>query len=216
MFRQTDTCGWNDVSIVRFEATKGYNADEDIEMLAETMNSLSERVSSSVKAGGYGGYSVDDRNIKYYLVQWVGLPWRVEGDQTIVVEDNEYQLYQGEWVCEALWLNNVPWANRWFTVSATKIIVRMKHVLHANVALEPMSEDNRLPHLPWETRRQIIPKGPVKLSTEDHDFMMDEAHHREDFDHEEEMLDVSESEDKDEEEDDEDGEFSDESVSDNN
>ena len=211
IFKRDHNRGWNDVSIVRFEPGKGYDVDEDIEMLATTMNSLSERLSSSVKDGGFGGYSVDDGEFKYYLVKWVGVPRRVERDETITVEANECQLQRGEWICEAVWLDNVPRAKFWFTVGGTKIIVRLKHVLHSALSLQPISDTNKLPNMPESTRRQTIQKGPLKLSSVDHDFMMDEAHRRVDFDHEEEMLDVSDSEDDSSAEgEDEEGFFSDE------
>lgn len=168
-----------------------------------------------MREGGYGGYSVDDGEYKYYLVRWAGSPWRVEYDQKIKVEENEYQLYRGEWVCEAYWLNNVPRAKFWYTVGETKIVVRMKHVLHASLDLREISEDNKLPKLPEKTIRQVIPLHPIKISEDDHDFLMDEAHRREDFDHEEEVLNNSDDEDEDEEgEEDEDEIFSDGSVSD--
>ena len=76
----------------------------------------------------------------------------------------------------------------------------MKHFLQADLCLDPVTDNNCLPNLPEATRRQINNLDPLRLSEDDHDFMMDEAHRREDFDHEEDMLDVSDSEEEESEE----------------
>lgn len=100
----------------------------------------------------------------------------------------DYQLFEGgEWVCDGYWLDNVDRARYWYTVGQVKVIVRMKHVLHANLTMAPMSNDNKLPRLDRCYRDQILQKSPIKLSAKDYDFMMEEAHRREDYDYEEDI-----------------------------
>ena len=53
--------------------------------------------------------------IRYYIVQWAGKPRRVKKDEVVKVDGKDVQLFAGEWVCDGIWLNNVPRAKNWYT-----------------------------------------------------------------------------------------------------
>ena len=110
--------------------------------------------------------------VKYYRA--VGF----EKDQIVEVGGNEYQLFEGEWICEGLWLNHVPRARYWYTVGSVKIIVRLQHVLQADLDMAPLDDNNPLPRMPASTLREVLPLDPIKLCVLDHDYMMETAHQR--------------------------------------
>jgi hypothetical protein len=67
-----------------------------------------ERMAEKNIDGRYGAYLVDDAHIKYYLVQWTSLPWKIKSGTT----KTKCGLAQaGEYVCMGLWFNNVDRAS---------------------------------------------------------------------------------------------------------
>ena len=70
----------------------------------------------------------------------------------------------------------------------TVVTVRMKNVLHADLAMTPISANNPLPRLHQIVRNQVLPLNPHKLRLIDHDFMMDEISRRETMNIEEEVM----------------------------
>ena len=68
------------------------------------------------------------------------------------------------------------------------MIVRMKHILIANVPLDPVSDSNKLPKLARGVKEQLLNKYPQKMEVECHNFLMEEAHRRKELDHEEDQL----------------------------
>ena len=65
--------------------------------------------------------------------------------------------------------------------------------------MEALDDDNPLSRLPQSTLRQVLSFDPIKLSIDDHDYMMDEAHRREDFEFEE-SIDPEDEEDNEDDE----------------
>ena len=72
--------------------------------------------------------------------------------------------------------------------------MRMKHVLIANVPLDPVSNSNKLPKLARGVKEQLLNKYPRKMEVECHNFLMEEAHMRGELDHEEDQLEGKDSE----------------------
>ena len=60
--------------------------------------------------------------------------------------------------------------------------------MHTDLNMEALSNHNRLPRMDRATKETVLPLNPMKLSMDDHDELMDEAHRREDFDYEEELV----------------------------
>ena len=97
-------------------------------------------------------------------------------------------VFQGDWICQGRWLNRVDRAKYWYTVGDTVVTVRMKNVLHADLAMTPISANNPLPRLHQIVRIQVLPLNPHKLRLIDHDFMMDEISWRETMNIEQEVM----------------------------
>ena len=195
VFKIDEERGWNDVSILEFEPGKGCDEEELKDTLAVSLNDLGHQLALSIVEGGYGAYSVDGK-LDYYIVKWAGTPRQVEKDEVIRVDRKDVQLFAGEWVCDGIWLNHVPRAKNWYFVGNKKVTVRLKGLLHADLDMMPISADNPLPRINRRVKEQVLPLNPIKVSDYDHDYMMDEAHRREDFDFEEDfVMDDDESDD---------------------
>jgi len=186
------------------------------------MQGISRMMASDVKIGGFGAYPVlpdPDSNrsanaFDLYLVQWSSEPWEVQEDEVVEVEGEQVQLRKGEWVCKGKWLYDVPRALRWYFPGDIEIIVRMQTVLNADLNLEPYTDSNPMPRMNRTTMEQVLQKNPVKMSADDWDWMMDEAHRRIDFGFEEVVEDSSDDESDEESESESEDSMSDDSESD--
>ena len=70
----------------------------------------------------------------------------------------------------------------------------MKHVLMANIPLELVSNSNKLSRLGRGVKEQVMSKDPKKMEVECHNFLMEEAHMREELDHKKDQLGGKDSE----------------------
>ena len=196
IFRRGDDRGWNGWSILSFEGARGYEKDAHDEMTAHTVECIATLNARLVKVGNCGSYAVDDGEYRYYMVRWTCEPWQVKEDEIVKVENTSYSLFQNEWICRGRWFDCVPsTTEHWFTEGEQEVIVRMKHVLMANVPLDQVSDSNKLPKLARGVKEQLKDKCPQKLEVECHNFLMEEAHRREELDHEEDQLEGQDSED---------------------
>jgi hypothetical protein len=127
-------------------------------------------------------------HIKYYLVQWMLQPWKIESGtiKTICGE-----AHAGEYVCRGLWLNNVDRAPQWYTLSEEEVIVRCQCVLCSDLELLPHGIDNDLP--PWLNRRYLelvlATMKAMRLMIETHNQLMDLVSLWEGLDYEEDCND---------------------------
>ena len=82
-------------------------------------------------------------------------------------------------MCSGIYLNEVKRAPHWYTRSNP---VQMEdhilnHVIHANVLLHPISDDNKLPN--GCRKRDAVAKKAMKLDSNTHDEIIDEIIRRE-------------------------------------
>jgi len=133
--------------------------------------------------GGYGAYHADEKH-SYYLVEWMEKPWQIESDCVKKCGAEYCQLFEGDWVCHGKWLNYVPYANNWYTVSDVEVLVRCQTILQSDVQLVPPSPENELPSMTRVTRAQALALNPLRVTNENHDFLMDAASLMEGLDYE--------------------------------
>jgi len=204
VFKKDDESGYNDPMILSFVKANNCNEKEYNETLEVALNDIGMHMSSSVVEGHYGAYSVDhDKFVRYYLVQWVGTPRKLEQDEVVDNDGELVQLFKDEWVCDGIWLNNVERAKYWYWVGDKTITVRMKNVLHSDLEMKELSADNPLPRMNARSKETYTAKKPIKLDEEDHDELMNESHRRDEFDYEEEFVGDDDSIDYDSEEEEE-------------
>jgi hypothetical protein len=151
--------------------------------------------------GGVGAYAVDDEVDQYYLVKWTQVPRELLHDEIIMLENTTTTVFRGDWICEGRWLNRVERARYWYTVGNTVVTVRMKNVLHADLAMTPISVNNPLPRLHPTVRDQVVPSNPHKMRSIDHDLRMDEISRRDAMNFEEEVISSDDDTDSDGDED---------------
>ena len=104
---------------------------------------------------------------EYYLVKWVGTPRLVEKDTVVQNDEKDLQLTKGEYLCDGYWLNHIPRARYWYLVGEKKITVRLQQILHADLCMAELADDNPLLQLHPSTVRQICDKICVKLDVQD-------------------------------------------------
>jgi hypothetical protein len=157
LFKIDDTRSWNDTKIISFAPAKDCDAEEMEETLVATLKQLAKTISRNVVIGGVGAYAVDNDVGQYYLVKWTQVPWELLEDEIIMVKNTMTTVLRGDWICEGRWLNRVECARYWYTVGDTVVTVRMKNVLHSDLAMTPISVSNPLPHLHPTVRDQVVP-----------------------------------------------------------
>jgi hypothetical protein len=158
------------------------------ETLVATLKQLAKTISRNVVIGGVGAYAVDDDVDQYYLVKWTQVPRVLLHDEIIMVENKMTTVFRGDWICEGRWLDRVERAKYWYTVGDTVVTVCMKNVLHADLAMTPISVNNPLPRLHPTVRDQVVPSNPHKMRSIDHDLRMDEISRRDAMNFEEEVI----------------------------
>jgi hypothetical protein len=177
--------GYNDWKKISLKERK--DCDPDNILLAQewTLKKIGERMAEKNIDGRYRAYLVDDAHIKYYLVQWTSLTWKIELGTTktkcIVAQ-------AGEYVCKGLLFNNVDRAPQWYTLSEEEVIVRCQCILCSDIELAPHGCDNDLPsHLNRRYCKLVLTTmKPMKLSEHKHDQLMDSVSLWEVLDYEEE------------------------------
>ena len=175
--------GANDWIKITFQA--GKDVDDDIVITANqwTLQQIGKRMSETISVGKIGAYLVDDQ-IKYYLVKWTCEPYLVEKEN---VETAGGIARCGEWVCNGVWLNDVPRAPHWYWISDVEVVVRCQFILCCDLELHSLGPNNDLPRLNVNYRAEVLSNNPIKLCVEDHDDLMDAASHREGLDYDEEI-----------------------------
>ena len=148
--------GWNDTKIILFAPSKDCDADEMEETLVATLKQLAKTISRNVVIGGVGEYAINDDVDQYYLVKWTQVPRELLHDEIIMVEETMMTVFQGDWICQGRWLNRVNCAKYWYTVGDTVVTVCMKNVLHADLAMTPISANNPLPRLHPTVRNDCV------------------------------------------------------------
>ena len=194
--------GLNDWRKITFEPATNCDGDEMIDSLAFTLRGLGERMKNRIVEAGFGAYHADGK-YSYYLVQWTEKPWQIESDCVKKCGAEYCQLFEGDWVCHGKWLNYVPYANHWYTVSEVEVLVRCQTILHSDVKLAPHSHENKLPGMNPASRAQALALNPLRVTDEDHDFLMDAASLMEGLDYEVDIPDASTDDEGDAEDDEE-------------
>jgi len=69
---------------------------------------MGERYSREIIRGGvYGAYMVNDPLTPFYVVEWVGMPWRAEDDGEEEVNGHTYKWKKGDYLCRGNWLDKL-------------------------------------------------------------------------------------------------------------
>ena len=96
----------------------------------------------------------------------------------------------GELVCDARYYHKVTGARMWYTPMEAgeqrDTIVRVQQVVAADLRLEPIASDNKLPSAMNRKKKDLAAKlGAVRLLDVDHEKLLDEICRREELEHDE-------------------------------
>ena len=186
IFKIDDDHGYNDWKMVLLKQRKDCLEVDVVETMGATLCGLGWTLAQLVKDGGYGGYIVDDDNIDYYLVKWVGLPWEVEADEIIQECGAGYPVFKGEMICKGIWLDKLRGARNWYTPTTHTCIVRMQQVVNADLQLNVRYAEYPLRRGLLRVSVQLADThGAWHVTDLDHEFMIEESRRREGFDYEE-------------------------------
>ena len=171
--------GYNDWEIIHLDKKPNDFVEEDFsESNMFTLETLSTAMSYCVKDGNYGAYVVDDPEYDYYLVKWVGNPYRAQKDEAIRVDGEEFVVTEGEWLCNGKWLDRLQGTKKWWYQTDRRCIVRLQAVTNPNLELDPLSDTNKL-HSSADPRAKRQARDhsndTYKISEDDHKFLLAEA-----------------------------------------
>ncbi len=104
----------------------------------------------------------------------------------------------GKMVVDALYFNPVHRAQNWYTPSDITSVVEVKHILRTGLHVQPISATNALPCTC--ASQEATRKKAVKVSSVDHEAIMEEASKCNRLEYEDDDEDEGEGEDEDEDE----------------
>ena len=146
-----------------------------------------------IREGGVGAVgTTDNAAMGYYVVRWTSEPYTLQA----VAEGVSGVIAAGVMVVDAVYFNMVGRAPYWYTQSELTVVIEVRHVLRSGLQLEEISPTNKLPLAC--NRLDATRKRAVKITTQEHESIMEEAVRRD-------RLEFSEDEDSDDVEDDESG-----------
>jgi len=148
----------------------------------QTTKTCIDHVGKSVVAGNKGAYMADDNNYKYYIVQWKDRPYQAERDEIIVIGNNEFPVYEGDWLCRGVWLEKLIGGKNWHTMTENydECVVRLDTVLDAKLNMIEHN-DTLNPFKPGMNKAAIAiaeQRGAYRMTDEDHKRLIEEWHKR--------------------------------------
>ncbi len=134
------------------------------------LNTLEARMSFMICKGQVGAVGTSDKAaMGYYLVKWLSKPYTLQED----TEGMSGMISTGSMVVDRLYFNRVQHAPHWYTPSGDTTVVEVKYVLQTGLQLQPISTPNALPNVC--ARVKATRKKAIKVSTLDHEGIMEEA-----------------------------------------
>ena len=111
---------------------------------ANTLFNIGKLYSEEIEEGQIGAYQVDDPNYHYYLVKWIGKPYQAPRTEKIAIGTDKFPVVKGDWLCQGLWLEKLPDARSWWTMTDRECVVQLEKVINANTIMRILSHDNPL------------------------------------------------------------------------
>jgi hypothetical protein len=91
-----------------------------------------------IECANYGVVITEDKATHgYYLVEWTS--------KSYTLQEEMDELQEGELVCDAMYLNPVGWARKWYTPGTGQTIIHIQHVVTGDIRLLEPSATVKLP-----------------------------------------------------------------------
>ena len=153
------------------------------ESLRCILNALVACMTLMMREGHIGAVSTtDEEAMGYYLVKWLSKPYTLQKD----TEGMSGMIPVGSMVVDGLYFNRVQRAPLWYTPSGNTTVVEVKYVLQTGLQLQPISTTNALPNAC--ARVKAMRKKAIKVSTLDHEAIMEEATKRDRLEYEDDNV----------------------------
>ncbi len=153
------------------------------ESLRCILNALVACMSLMMREGHIGAVGTTDKKaMVYYLVKWLSEPYTLQED----TEGMSGMIPIGSMVVDGLYFNRVQQAPLWYTPSGDTMVMEVKYILQTGLQLQPISTTNALPNTC--TRIEAMRKKAIKVSTLDHEAIMEEATKRDRLKYEEDNV----------------------------
>ncbi len=105
----------------------------------------------------------------YYLVKWLSKPYTLHED----TEGMSGMISAGSRVVDGLYFNRVQCMPLWYMPPSDTMVVEVKYVWQTGLQLQPISATHVLPNAC--ARLKAKQKKAIKVSTLDHEAIMEEA-----------------------------------------
>ncbi len=164
--------------------------------IRSVLHSFKARMSLIVREGKIGAVGTSDEAAAgYYLVKWLSESYTLHAD----TKGMSGIISAGKMVVDALYFNPVHPTQNWYTPSDITTVVEVKHILRTGLQVQPICATNALPRTC--TSQEATWKKAVKVSSVDHEAIMEEAskHDRLEYEDEDEDKDENKGEDGSEE-----------------
>ena len=136
--------------------------------------------------GNYGVMRTDNPSTDgYYIVEWESNVYTVQDDIVMKGHNPPEYAYAGEMMCKARFWNLVSKAKYWYTPMPKgegDTPLTMKQVLMADIKLEEILENNKLPKECNKKKEKEL--GMLRIREEDIDELIEEIRRREQFNEE--------------------------------
>ncbi len=141
--------------------------------IRSVLHAFKAHMSLIVREGKIGAVGTTDKAAAgYYLVKWLSEPYTLHAD----TEGMSGIISTGKIVVDALYFNPVHRAQNWYTPSDITTVVEVKHILPTGLQVQPISATNALPRTC--VSQEATQKKAVKVSSVDHEAIMEEASKR--------------------------------------
>ena len=209
--------GFNDWGLGHFKERKDCNEEELHLANADTLREIGRRYEKEIVDGAFCAYDVDDPNHEYYIAKVKGDAKMAETDMEFEFGKEKFRVRKGDYYCHGLWLDKLPRARNWFTMTDTRrtatsgttnrrqrggrqtrqtvaqpqeCIIKLENVINANLNMAKFDDENNpLPNrLHKDTVQYAKEKGAWCISDEDHTFLVEETKRRAIFDYDQEKV----------------------------
>jgi hypothetical protein len=134
------------------------------------LNVLVACMSLMMREGHVGAVGTTDKAVMgYYHVKWLSKPYTLQED----TEGMSGMIPTRSMVVDGLYFNRVQQVPLWYTPSGDTMVVKVKYVLRTGLQLQQISTTNALPNAC--ARVEATQKKAIKVSTLDHEEIMEEA-----------------------------------------
>ena len=94
---------YNDWGVGWFETISDSAMDQYHTSKADTLRQTGKRYRNKVVEGNFGAYTIaDDPKYPYYVVEWVGEPWKAELDKEVLIDVEEFVVHKDGWICKGI------------------------------------------------------------------------------------------------------------------